>query len=97
MNSSHRQNLSLVHPLVDHLLKQQDIGEWRTALVDSGVMTREEVIALNPQALEASYKTLVTMKLMHQGADVIMNEIERHNVSWHVDLGEDYRQGAISY
>lgn len=97
MHSSQRHKLSLIHPLLDHLLQQQDIGEWRTALVQSGVMTREEVIALDSNALQAAYKTLVTMKLLHQDADNILNEIERHQVSWKLDMGEDYRQGAICY
>lgn len=92
-----QQKLSLIHPLVEHMMQQQDIGEWRSALVEEGVMTRKEVIALDHKALEASYKTLKTIQLLHRDPQHILDEIERHNVCWRIDLGDDYRQGAIGY
>ncbi|WP_430461981.1 hypothetical protein ACQUQU_04085 [Thalassolituus sp. LLYu03] len=91
------QKLSLIHPLVEHLMKQQDIGEWRSALIENGIMTREEVIALDHKALEACYKTFKTMQLLHCDADHILSEIERNQVCWRVDLSEDYRHGVVCY
>lgn len=94
---SHHQKLSLIHPLVDHMMQQQDVGEWRNALVEHGVMSREEVFALGQQALEAAFRTLKTMQLLYSEADHILDEIERHNVCWRIDLGDDYRQGVVCY
>ncbi|MCT7361014.1 MAG: hypothetical protein COB09_12255 [Thalassobium sp.] len=94
---SQMQKLSLIQPLVEHLMQTQDVSEWRQALLNQGIMNKEEVISLDQSALHAAYKTLKTMQLLHEHPDHIMNEIERNKVCWKLDFGYEYHQGAVCY
>ena len=67
------QKLSLIQPLVMHLLAQQDLAGWRRELADAGVMELEEAMALSPEAMTAAYRTLKTLQFMQQHPDQIMN------------------------
>lgn len=94
---SQNQKLSLIQPLVEHLLQQQDPADWQRALTEQGIMTADEAASLDNNALAAAYKTLKTMQLLNQHPDQIMNAIEEHEVCWKVELAYDYQHGVISY
>ncbi|MAY14569.1 MULTISPECIES: hypothetical protein [Oceanospirillaceae] len=94
---SQTQKLSLIQPLVEHMMQTQDVAEWRQALLNQGIMSKEEVIALDQNALHAAYKTFKIMQLLNEHPDHIMNEIERNKVCWKLDFSYDYHQGAVCY
>jgi len=91
------EELSLIKPLVDHLMERGDIKSWRTALADSGAFTLEETMALDESACRAAFKAMKTTMLMHASTRDILDELEREQVCWSVDLNDDFQQGAICY
>ncbi|MDK2777879.1 MAG: hypothetical protein KYX62_09480 [Pseudomonadota bacterium] len=94
---SQNQKLSLIQPLVDHLMQQQAAPEWRRGLVEQGIMSSEEAMALEPQAVAAAFRTMKIMQFLHLHPDQIMDAIEEHKVSWKVELAEEYRHGVVCY
>jgi len=94
---SQNQKLTLIQPLVNHLMQMQGVAERRRELTDAGVMDLEEVMALSPEALAAAFKTLKTLELMNAHPDQIMKAIDKHNLCWNVELDDDYRHGVTCY
>ncbi len=91
------QKLSLIQPLVDHLMQLQGAPEWRRELVEQGIMTMEEAMALEPQAVAAAFRTLKMMQFLYQEPEQILSAIAEYEVSWQLELDEDYRHGVVCY
>lgn len=91
------QKLSLVKPLVDHVLENTDISVWRSALSDQGIMSLEETMALDEMSARAAFKTMKVMQYMTISVESVLEEIEKQQLVWNVDLPVEYQQGAICY
>jgi len=88
---------ALIKPLMNQLLASGDIHSWRTSLADQGVMSLEETMALDETACRAAFQAMKMTQLLGASSDQLMMELERHQVSWSIDLPEDLQQGAICY
>lgn len=91
------EKLSLIKPLVNHLTESGDTNSWRTELVHAGIMTLEESMALDANACRAAFKAMKMTQLMYASTQEVLDELENHQVSWSVDLNDDFQQGAICY
>jgi len=91
------EKLSLIQPLIDHLLARGDIHEWRTSLADHGVLSLEETMALDEMACRAAFKVMKTTQLMYATTRELLDELEKQQVTWSVNLQDDFQQGAICY
>lgn len=91
------QKMSLVKPLVEHVLESSDISLWRGALADQGIMSLEETLALDEAAAKAAFKTMKIMQYMTVSIESVLEEIEKQQLTWSVDLPVEYQQGAICY
>jgi len=89
---------SLIQPLVDHMVtNEKDVKVWRSELVSTGAFSSEQVMALDDASLTLSYRTMLAVQFQGLRAERLLTEIEKHQVSWTVDLDDNFQQGAICY
>jgi hypothetical protein len=91
------QSLNLIQPLVEHLVNTADTQSAGQALQQAGVFSASEIMALEPAAIQAAYRTLQHVQLMNCSSDELLRTIEQHQVCWPTDLSDEFKQGAISY
>ena len=86
----------LIQPLVDHLVQQADPSSAQKALLEAGVFSRSELLAMTPDAVSIAYRTLRHVQLMHCSSEELLQTIEKNQACWPTDLSDDFKQGAIS-
>ncbi len=89
---------SLIQPLVDHMVNnEKDVNSWRRELVNCGVFSSEQVMALDEASLTLSYRAMLAVQFQGLRVERLLTEIEKHHVAWRVDLDDSFQQGAICY
>jgi hypothetical protein len=89
---------SLIQPLVDHMVSnEKDVKVWRRELVETGAFSNEQVMGLDDASLTLSYRTMLAVQFQGLRTERLLTEIEKHQVSWAVDIDDNFQQGAICY
>lgn len=89
---------SFIQPLVEHIVAhEKDVNVWRKQLVESGAFTTEQVLALDNASLTLVYRTMLCVQFQSMGVERILNELEKHQVAWSVDFGDEHQHYAVCY
>jgi hypothetical protein len=89
---------NFIQPLVDHIVAyEKDVNAWRKQLVATGAFTTEQVIALDDASLTLTYRTMLAVQFQAMGIERILAELEKHQVPWSVDFGDDHQNYAVCY